>query len=467
MLDNLILSTDSYKLGHWPMYPDKMTGLFSYFESRTGATFDFTQWWGLQGILIPLCGPVITAEMIEEAAEVVAVHMGDADLFNRAGWEHILHDHGGHLPLRIKAAPEGMCIPVSNVMMTVENTCPRCFWLTNYMESLLTHVWYPSTVATQSKHIRNMLEHYTAQSGDPDMVNLMLQDFGYRGATCDEAAAIGGAGHLINFKGTDTLKAMEFVHRFYGAKWTDLAYSVPASEHSIMTSEGRDGEYRVLDRLLDEFPTGILSVVIDSYDTYAFIDAVIERRDRIAARDGIFVVRPDSTTDQHTTPHGLTAEIMRRLAAGFGSTKNDKGYALIDGNVRVLWGDGIDYQQMRQICDHVQRAGFSINNMACFGMGGGLLQRVNRDTQRFAFKASAIQIDEGEWTPVRKETPNKASKAGRLVLVRDAATGEYNTVVEGADMRGTQVEVLEDVFEDGVLKRRHTFDEVRANALAA
>jgi nicotinamide phosphoribosyltransferase len=456
---NLILSTDSYKLTHWKMYPPATEFVYSYFEARKGAKYDSTLWFGLQHILEGIAGVAITQADLDAATALADVHLGPG-LFNREGWQHIIDAHGGRLPLEIRAVPEGTLVPVGNVLMTVVNTDPECFWLTNYVESYLTHVWYPATVATLSNGVKRTMQQYLAQTSDsPDAVNFMLHDFGYRGATTDAAAAIGGAAHLVNFMGTDTVPAMELVLQSYDADLGSLAFSVPASEHSVMTAQGREGEYAVLDQLLANYPTGILSVVADSYDIYAFTDEVVARKDEILARDGRFVLRPDSVTAKHGTPESLTLNLIERLWLGFGGTVNSKGYKVLDDHIRVLWGDGIDPVGIEAILATLSFNGFSAENMV-FGMGGGLLQKVNRDTQRFAFKSSA-QERNGVWHDVQKDPldASKASKAGRLKLIRNVGE-DYRTVrlEEGGE------DLLETVFLNGEITRRQTFEEIRANS---
>lgn len=251
--DNLILQTDSYKLGHWRQYPKDTESVYSYFESRNGATYPYTLFFGLRYILGKMSGPVVTRQKIEEAAVLSEHHFGNPDLFNRAGWEHILNEHGGYLPLRIKAVAEGTKVPTGNVMMTVENTDPECFWLTNAVESMLTHLWYPSTVATRSSHTLEMIGEFLRETGgDQAGLPFMLHDFGYRGVTSDEAAAIGGAAHLLCSNGTDTLPGMLFAVNEYGADLETVGFSVPATEHSVMTARGREGELDVVEQLLDE-----------------------------------------------------------------------------------------------------------------------------------------------------------------------------------------------------------------------
>jgi nicotinamide phosphoribosyltransferase len=258
----------------------------------------------------------------------------------------------------------------------VENTDPSAYWLTNFVESLLTHVWYPSTVATLSRHTKEVIAQFLKNTADSqDGLPFMLHDFGYRGASSDETAAIGGAAHLVNFMGTDTLPAMVLAHETYGADYESLAFSVPATEHSVMTALGSEGEYSIVHQLLQDHPTGILSVVADSYNIYRFVEEISNDtwlRTEILERDGVFVVRPDSTTPRHPTPETLTEWIVTRLGEAFGTTTNSKGFKVLDPHVRVLWGDGIDPHGIANILGRLQLAGYSAENMV-FGMGGGLL----------------------------------------------------------------------------------------------
>lgn len=472
-MTNLILKTDSYKLTHYNQYPDNTEGVYSYFEARKGAQFDETVFFGLLPILEELAGKAVTQSDVDAAAKLAAVHFGDDTVFNRAGWEYIVNELDGHLPVRIKAIPEGTVVPVDNVMMTVENTDPNCYWLTNALESVLTHVWYPMTVATKSRETKKLIRQYLDYSADSDAgLPFMLHDFGYRGATTDSAAAIGGAGHLVNFLGTDTLPAMELAMETYNADLDSLAFSVQATEHSVMTALGKRNQYRVVEKLLRENPSGILSVVIDSYDSYDFVHTMCNRfKDDILARDGKFVFRPDSNTEIHPEPGDQVVWILRTLEQAFGSTTNEKGFRVLDSHVGVLWGDGIDYDGIEKILKAVTDAKFSAENMV-FGQGGGLLQKVNRDTQRCAFKSSAQKIKGEDWREVKKNPldASKASKGGRLVLsIESDPHGPYDKFVtnqEGVFPHDHMyvVDALVTVFENGEIKNRPTFAEIRERA---
>ena len=280
----------------------------------------------------------------------------------------------------------------------------------------------------------------------------------------DESAEIGGAAHLVNFLGTDTVPAIMLLAEYYNAGNVEgIAYSVPATEHSIMTALGKDGEATVVANLLKEYPTGILSVVADSYDIYNFVDNIVGKqfKEQILARDGVFVVRPDSVDPTHPTPEALMVRIFDSLWNAIGGITNAKGYKVINPKVRVLWGDGIDRVGIHKILEATKNAGYSIENIACFGMGGGLLQKVNRDTQRFAFKSCA-QKRGGVWFDIQKQPKDttKTSKKGKLKLVK--LNGQYKTV--GINEYPELADEMVTVFENGELVKEYTLEEVRKNA---
>jgi nicotinamide phosphoribosyltransferase len=460
--NNLILKTDSYKLGHYNQYPKGTTGVYSYAEARIGGKYKELVFFGLQPLLRKLAGSVVTKEDVNDAWHLANAHFGNPDVFNYDGWMYIVEELDGKLPIRVKAMPEGSVVELGTAVFTIENTDPKCFWLTNALESFLLHVWYPSTVATLSRAVKQNLAGYLERTSDnPDAINFMLHDFGYRGATTDEAAAIGGLGHLVNFMGTDTLPALLLGINEYEANLETLGFSVVATEHSVMTALGAAGERSQVQRLLDDNPTGIISCVIDSYNPYKFVDMCGQVfKQKIMRRDGKFVFRPDSTTDRDPTPEAHVITLLEVIGRYFGTTTNSKGFRVLDPHVGILWGDGIDADGIEKILRLMEREGWAADNIV-FGMGGGLLQKVNRDTQRWAVKSSAQRRNTEVWVPVQKNPldTTKKSKAGRLKNIRTA--GRVVTVRE--DQSDAQ-DLLQVVFEDGVLVREYTFDEVRALA---
>lgn len=460
MEHNIITLTDSYKPTHWTQYPPGIQKVFSYFESRVGAKWDTTVFFGLQVFIKEyLEGVVVTREKIAEAKDLLDRHLGPG-FFNEAGWKKIVDKYGGMLPVTIRAVPEGTPVPVSNVMMTVENNDPELYWLTNYLETLLVEVWYPCTVATQSREMKKIIRGYLEKTGDPDLIDFKLHDFGFRGVTCPENAGLGGMAHLVNFKGTDTLRGIEYAQKFYKA--TEMpGFSIPASEHSTMTSWGREREVDAYRNMLRAYPKGLVACVSDSWNIREACAKIWGGvlRDEVLQREGTLVIRPDSGD-----PITLLPELLGILYDRFGGEVNHKGYRVLDPHVRMIQGDGITYESLSAILEAVTKAGFSADNLA-FGSGGGLLQKLDRDTQRIAFKCSAAKIN-GEWTHVHKapaSDPTKNSKRGRLTLIQRGKTME--TVAESFDPKFEDgVEVLDTVFQNGMLMKETTFDSVRLRA---
>ena len=455
MLENLLLLTDSYKLTHWKQYPPRTERIYSYFESR-GGRFPSVVFFGLQYFLQRyLAGPVVTAERIEEAEAITAAHLGNAALFNRRGWEHILHAHGGRLPVRIKAVPEGTEVPNHNVLATIENTDPQAYWLTNLLETLLVQVWYPTTVATLSHQMKAQIGGWMDRTaGHRDGLEFKLHDFGFRGVSSPESAGIGGAAHLLNFRGTDTIAGLLLARDYYAEPMA--GFSIPAAEHSTITSWGRDHEREAYANMLEQFPTGLVAVVSDSYDVYHACRHVWgeELRDRVLQRDGTVVIRPDSGD-----PATVVVNVLNILGEKFGCVTNARGFKVLPPQVRLIQGDGVNYDSTGHVLERMAAAGWSTENVA-FGMGGALLQKLDRDTQRFAFKCSHAVVN-GEERDVSKNPatdPEKRSKAGRLKLIR--RDGAFATVEEhepGEDL-------LVEVFRDGEVKREWTLAECRARA---
>eukprot|EP00659_Diplonema_papillatum_P004499 gene4499-6969_t len=387
--DNFLLLTDSYKIGHFKQYPPKTTTVYSYFESR-GGKYPQTVFFGLQYMLKKhLEGVRVTQEAIDEAEIFTKGHFPPGDIFNRAGWEHILKEHGGKLPIVIKAVPEGTVVDVSNVLMTIENTDPKCYWLTNYIETLLVQVWYPMTVATHSRACKKAILDNLRATGDPEGIQFKLHDFGFRGVSSVETAAVGGCAHLVNFMGTDTVVGILCAQRFYKAGPTFPGFSIPASEHSTITAWGRDNEKEAMRNMLEQYPEGLVACVSDSYDIYEAVSKIYgeDLKEKIMNRKGSLVIRPDSGD-----PVEVTLEVFKRLGEKFGFTTNSKNYKVLDPHVRVLWGDGINYESIIDILAQLQAAGWSGDNIA-FGSGGGLLQKLHRDTQKCAFKCSFAVVD--------------------------------------------------------------------------
>jgi nicotinamide phosphoribosyltransferase len=455
-LNNICWLTDSYKVSHYKQYPPGTKRVYSYFESRSGAVYPHTTFFGLQYWLKQyLVGPVVTLDKINQAEQLFNAHFGGR-VFNREGWEYILHNHGGRLPVKIKAVPEGTVVCASNVLMTVENTDPNVYWLTNYLESLFVQTWYPSTVATQSRAMKCVIRSYLAKTGDVGLIDFKLHDFGFRGVSCPEQAALGGAAHLVNFQGTDTIAGLVLLNQFYQEPCA--GFSIPAAEHSTITSWGKDHEVDACRNMLTQYPTGLVAVVSDSYDVFNCCANIWGGvlKDEVLARDGILVVRPDSGD-----PPTVVVKVLDLLGEKFGVTTNAKGYRVLHPKVRVIQGDGIDIQMLGLILNAMEQAHWSADNIA-FGSGGGLLQKVNRDTQRFAFKCSSVTVGDHERDVFKQPVTDhaKKSKSGRLKLVSgETEQGPEFLTVPATDPRPDQ---LQFVFHDGKLLVDQTFAQIRA-----
>lgn len=473
-INNILLKTDSYKLTHWNQYPEAMQAVYSYYESRSGSKFPETVMFGLQYILKKhFVGKVVTQDKIEQAAILAKFHFGDEKMFNREGWEYILNEYDGHLPIRVRAVPEGMSIPVSQVMAVFENLDDKCGWLTNHCETLLMHLWFSSVVATLSRHVKSKCKQHLDETSDlPEeiksiVLSYMLHDFGARGTECLESAGFGGMGHLVNFRGTDTVQAMLFACKYYNADIKNLAESVAATEHSVMTARGPSGEEEVLDELLTNYPSGVLSIVSDSYDIERFINKYVrDRKEKILGRKsndlGVckFVVRPDSLRFKGDTPEDQMVWIVDTLWDIFGGAVNSKGFKVLNPLIGALWGDGINADGIEKILIAVNNAGYSVECLV-FGMGGGLLQKVDRDTQRTAIKCSAQKLFD-KWVTIQKNPldQTKKSKGGRLGLVI-GDSGEYSTVPESV---AGDLDIMRTVLEHGVLLIDEDFQTIRDRA---
>lgn len=409
---NIILNADSYKASHYMQYPPGIQYVSSYIEAR-GGDYDQVLFFGLQVFLKKYLESPITSLQVQQAAKIIKQH---GLPFNQAGWQYIIDVHNGYLPIMIEAVNEGSVVPTGNVLCQVVNTDPECFWLTSYIETaLLRAVWYPCTVATRSRQIKNNIEYYLDKTADSKQsLPFMLHDFGARGCSSLESSELGGMAHMINFLGSDNLAAIMAAQEYYDA---DVAgYSVPAAEHGTITSWGELNEVKAYENMLEKFKDfGAVSVVSDSYDLFHAVDDIWgqELKSKVDNFGGVVVIRPDSGD-----PVAVIRQTLKLLAKNYGVETNSKGYKLLPPNVRVIQGDGISEGSISAILAAVASDGFSAENLV-FGMGAELLQKLNRDTLGFAMKVSAVNI-KGTWHEVAKRPKTdsfKSSRKGRLALV--------------------------------------------------
>jgi nicotinamide phosphoribosyltransferase len=438
-------------------YPPNTTGVYSYIESR-GGDFNQTLFFGLQGFIKEyLLNPITQAE-IDEAEEILSLH---GEPFNKDDWQYIVDSHKGKLPVIIKAIPEGTIVPTGNALVTIENTDPKCFWLTTWLEtSLLRAIWYPTTVATQSWEIKQLIKSYLEKTGDVAGLPFKLHDFGARGVSSFESAGIGGAAHLVNFMGTDTISGILYAKKYYDAGV--CGFSIPAAEHSTITSWGRENEAKAYKNMLQQFAKqgSIVAVVSDSYDVFNAAEEIWgkELKQDIIDSGATVVIRPDSGD-----PIAVNVKLIEVLNRAFGHTVNSKGYKLLN-NVRIIQGDGVSPYVIKTLLNAFEQNGWSADNIA-FGMGGALLQGVNRDTLKFAMKCSSVCVD-GEWRDVMKDPitdSGKRSKAGRISLWRkgDSYETSVNKPTTWTNKGFEWKNAMKTVFENGELKNPISFEEIR------
>jgi nicotinamide phosphoribosyltransferase len=454
-LDNLIIDTDNYKHCHYPLYPKGTEYVSSYIESR-GGEFAVTQFVGLQAYLRDRLMKPITLEDIDEA-EFVTREQGMH--FNRENWMGILNDHGGFLPVEIEAVPEGTVLPARNVLVQVINTDPKYFWATSFFETaLLRAVWYPTTIGTVSWLSKMVIKEALERTSDnTNLIRFMLHDYGARGVSSQQSAALGGLAHLVNFDQSDTVPGILAAKRFYNAG--KVSNSGPNSEHAGFCAWGRAGEADAMRNMLETMgPNGCALLLTDTYDHENAVKNIIgkELKDQIRNFPGLVGIRPDSGDIVE-----VTADTTEWLMDAFGYEVNSKGFKILPPFIRVVQGDGVNFHSLPQVYMELERRGLAADN-AVFGMGGGLLQHWNRDTMNFGQKASAVCVN-GEWRDISKQPTGssmKASKKGRLALKHD--NGVYTTVPKGSIPESENV--LQPVFRNGKLLKKWDFTELIANA---
>lgn len=455
-MSNIILMSDSYKYSQFEQYPPGTKGIYSYIEARTSKSgFNTVKFFGLQAFIQEYLTKQVTMQDVYEAKAVIEAH---GEPFNFEGWKYIVDVHSGYLPVEIRAVPEGSVVPIGVPLVTVENTDPKCFWLTSFLETaILRAVWYPTTVCTNSYETKKIILKALKETGDVSGIDFKLHDFGARGVSSEESAAIGGAAHLVNFRGTDTVSALGFIAKYYKGAIAE-GFSIPAMEHSTVTSWGQDNEVDSYRNMLDKFakPGAILAAVSDSYDIYAACHKWgTDLKQQVLDSGATIVIRPDSGN-----PTEVSLKCLQILESYYGSVVNSKGFKVLN-NVRLIWGDGITREVISNILFVLKINQYSADNIA-FGQGGALLQGVTRDDLGFAMKCSAIGLEDDEidtrWKPVFKNPVTdswKKSKRGRVVAYKNQE-GKWSSGVQDWPTDAMQL-----VFNTGRQYNQSSFNEVR------
>lgn len=492
-----LFNIDAYKLGHRLQYRPGITSVYSNFTNRgsriEGITdvVHFGLQYALQRYLSDAWMPFFSAD---EDAVAEAYEKRTTEILgpNNVGSDHIRALHRlGYLPLRFSAPPEGTLIPLRVPSFVFESTHPDFFWLTNYVETILSaSTWQASTSATIALQYRRLLDAAAERTGGPaEFVDWQGHDFSFRGMSSLESAQLSGAGHLLSFTGTDTLPALSFINQYYPGENGFLGGSVPATEHSVMCAGTEAGEFETYSRLLDIHPTGILSVVSDTWDFWNVLTNILPAlRDKIMSRDGKLVVRPDSgdpadiicgkasrtggteyylrkayekdptLIDQYPEDFGAVEILWEK----FGGTVNEKGFKELDPHIGLIYGDSITLERARNITERLERKGFASTNVV-FGIGSFTYQYNTRDTFGSAIKATQVVVD-GEPQDIQKnpktDTGLKKSATGRLAVLHKADGTPY--LIERATPEQEAQSLLQPVWEDGRFLRKQSFADVRA-----
>lgn len=480
---------DFYKITHDELYPDGTTKIYSTFTPRSFDYFpiktNYAVAFGYQQLVKKIFIEYFNDnffkkpldEVLREFEYVIENTLGGVAQSDKIKALHEL----GYLPLEIKALKEGTRVPVKVPVLTVENTLPEFYWLTNYIESVMSsELWLASTSATIASHYRRILEDFAIKTtGSTEGVEFQGHDFSFRGMQGMESAISSGMGHLLSFVGTDNIPAAVGIEMYYKQKLSDglMATSVKATEHSIMSSYGRD-EYLAYKTLLEKVPTGIVSIVSDTYDYFGVLTDILPKlKSEIMSRDGKVVVRPDTGNpidiicgtkpyDALNTPEEKGT--MWLLWEAFGGTINELGYKVLDSHIGVLQGDAITLQNVESIYAKMAENGFASSNLV-IGIGAYSYSYVTRDTLGYALKATYAIIN-GEETFIEKDPKTdknnlKKSLTGRVAVVKNDKGKLYpidHLTAEDEEWIIGDKNELRTIFKDGKTYNEQTFSEIKA-----
>lgn len=504
------LQTDFYKTLHYKMMPENMTRLYSNGtprKSRIPGVNKFV-FFGMQYFifeyLITQWGEFLkNGSVIKEYKRIMDFTLGK-DVVSMKQWEALREL--GYFPLHIKALPEGALCPVGVPFYTITNTHEDFGWLVNYLETIMNcTIWQPIISATLAREYKKILTHYAIlTTGNADMVQWQAHDFSMRGMSSLETACTSGAAHLTSFTGTDTIPAISFLEQYYCADVEKelIGASVPATEHSVMCMGTKDDELGTFHRLFDLFPTGILSIVSDTWDLWKVCTEHLPTlKEEILARDGKLVIRPDSgdpvniicgdgpNEKSHHPGHPAYKGVIELLWEVFGGTVNEQGYKVLDPHIGAIYGDSITTDRAIEMCERLMAKGFASTNII-LGVGSYTYQYVTRDTAGIATKAtygevktsrkvspeitgnpnSATGIVIGEdiegreiWKDPITDDGTKKSARGLLKVQELFKDGKHHTYVllESQTWEQEKTGALETVFLDGKLVKFHTLQEIR------
>lgn len=476
---NPAIMIDGYKTGHKDQYPENTQEVYSNFTPRNNK--HFKQWkvdnnvvfFGLQyfikDYLIKEWNDNFFSkpknEVIDEYKELLSEYLGSTqDTYHLER----LHDLG-YLPIVIKAVDEGTVAPIKIPLITIKNTLPDYYWLTNYLETILScYMWLPITSATTARQYKMLFKHYAdLTSDDEGFIFYQGHDFSMRGMSSPQSAIMSGMAHLTSFTGTDTIPAIQMIKKVYGNNGDNfiIGRSVPATEHSVMCLGQKETEIDTFKRLInDVYPTGVVSIVSDTWDYWKVITEYLpELKDNILSRDGTVVIRPDSGDpvkivcgDMYANTYHEQLGSIQMLWKTFGGTINSKGYKVLNPKIRLIYGDGITLGIVNKILNLLKQEGFSSENII-FGIGSYSYQYVTRDTLGFAVKATSGVVN-GEKVSIFKDpkTDNGLKKSAKGLLKLDNDFVLHEEVSEQEEETG----LLTTVFKNGELIKETSFLEI-------
>jgi len=494
---NPFLITDGYKTGHHMMYPQGTTLVYSNFTPRHGK---HTNVRGGRGVVS--FGQQMVMRQIKEMfdegffnkdfTKVLTEIKDEYSLYLNSDYDvsHIgrLHDLG-HLPIKVKALPEGTFVPYGVPVLTIYNTDPDFFWLTNFLETLISNMlWMPMTAATTAHHYKDILTDACIQTDAQaiDFVDFQGHNFGMRGMAGIDATVYAGLGHATSFKGDDSLPTIASARKYYDEKGFVVG-SVNATEHSVMCAGGDDSELETFRYLMKQFPTGILSIVSDTWNLWDVLTKYLPvLKDEILARDGKIVIRPDSgdpadiicgnNVDSFVSPESPSGKgVIEVLWDLFGGTINEQGYKVLDPHIGAIYGDSITPERAKDITRRLRDKGFASTNIV-LGIGSFTYQYVTRDTHGFAMKATYVEIlenidggdNEGSFISIGRQIfkdpitsdGSKKSAKGLLSVDFDKDTEQYK-LYDQIPWNIEHLGYLQTIFENGTFHNQTTLTEIR------
>ena len=484
---NPLTAIDFYKADHRSQYPPGTSEVYSNFTPRSAkhakVLSDYDNkivMFGLQYFIKHFLMDVWQENFFdlpkEDVVRAYKRRMDNALGSDAFTLEHIeaLHDLG-YLPMKIKALPEGARVPIGVPVLTVVNTHPDFFWLTNYIESVIScYLWKPMTSATTAFEYKRLLTQYAMKTGTAlDFVPFQAHDFSFRGLSGLQDSILSGAAHLTSFWGTDTVPAIDVVEDYYGAdvEQEPVGFSVPATEHSVMCMGMQDGELETFRRLITEtYPSGIVSIVSDTWDFWKVVTEYVQTlKSEILAREGKLVIRPDSgdpvkiVCGDPEAPEGSPEYkgAIECLWDVFGGTETDTGYKMLDAHIGLIYGDSISLERAEAILKGLEAKGFASGNIV-FGVGSYTYQYVTRDNFGFAMKATSGVVN-GERRDIFKDpkTDNGIKKSAKGLLRVEEEGGTYK-LYDQQSQEQEQQGALELVYQDGKLIKDQSLAEIRA-----